>query len=207
MISPELHEEHRDEPPSAGEAVVHAVDRAVRGRGGGTAAQSAVSCLAEADLLALHVALGQVDAQGRQAAGCRPLGPVDDTASERSEHHHHRRQKAQPWRGRRQGAEGEAAGSGDRDGDSISMLKLVERVRVLERVRGVDVEEAAAIGAELLDRFLEATGPSAMTCVRPTTASDRRLRASAPSPSPEASAARPPATKGERHTIESGSST
>ena len=46
------------------------------------------------------------------------------------------------------------------------------RRRVLERVRRVGVEEAAAVGAELLDRLLAATGPIAMVCLAPSSGGD-----------------------------------
>ena len=49
----------------------------------------------------------------------------------------------------------EGAGQGERDDQEQEDLEEVgERVGVLERVRGVGVEEAAAVGAELLDRLL-----------------------------------------------------
>ena len=44
-----------------------------------------------------------------------------------------------------------------------------ERVRVLERVRRVRVVEPAAVGAELLDRFLARHGPAGIVCVVPST--------------------------------------
>ena len=41
------------------------------------------------------------------------------------------------------------------------------RVGVLERVRGVRVVEPTAVGAQLLDRLLEATGPPVIDWVPP----------------------------------------
>ena len=43
-----------------------------------------------------------------------------------------------------------------------------DRRRVLERMRAVGVEEAAAVGAELLDDFLRGHGPSAIVCLPPS---------------------------------------
>ena len=66
---------------------------------------------------------------------------------------------AQPWRvSLTIVAERVAEGGGDQQ-DREHLEEVRERRRVLERVRGVHVEEAAAVGAELLDRDLRGRGP------------------------------------------------
>jgi hypothetical protein len=47
-------------------------------------------------------------------------------------------------------------------------IRFEMRVGVLEGMGGIGVEEAAAIGAEHLDRICEATGPDAMVCCAPS---------------------------------------
>ena len=71
---------------------------------------------------------------------------------------------AQPWRGRRPCAEGEAERRGIRDRQHLQ--EVGERRRVLERMRRVGVEEAAAVGAEHLDRHLRRDRPPRSVCVR-----------------------------------------
>ena len=53
------------------------------------------------------------------------------------------------------------AGEGERDKqDQEDLDEICEAVRILERVRGVRVEETATVRAELLDRFLARDGPA-----------------------------------------------
>ena len=66
-------------------------------------------------------------------------------------------------------------------------------------MRGVGVEEAAAVGAEHLDRFLEATGPSAIVCCAPSSV--------VASIEPPSVCGTPCADQEEREHDESGSST
>ena len=61
---------------------------------------------------------------------------------------------AQPWRViADHAAESVGERGADRE-DRPHLDEIGERVGILERMRGVGVEEAAAVGAELLDRYL-----------------------------------------------------
>ncbi len=134
---------------------MHAVDAAVRGacRIGGP--DGGGGC-AEADLLALHVHAG-VGVGGDQSRGGLGLGPIDRGRGRQHEQRHHRHQRAGVLAGQDHAAEGDHAGVAQ-DIHLHDLDQVGDRVRVLEGVGGVGVEDAAAVGAELLDRLLAGGG-------------------------------------------------
>ena len=114
------------------------------------APNSAEAAVAEADLLALHGAAGQL---GR-GAGPGHLGPGQQRDRDRRAAAPSRARMATPWRRSLTiRPKAQAIANGMTRSRKISK-HVGERRRVLERVRGVDVVEAAAVGAELLDRLL-----------------------------------------------------
>ena len=125
-----------------------------RGHGGPQSGQSQP----EADLLAFHVAVGRVDArrvQHRRAGRFRRIGD-GDACHEQDAHH--------PDQGARLPAVADEAAEGEDDGDRDhqhlpDLDEVRQRRRVLEGMGGIHVEEAAAIGAELLDRDLAGDRP------------------------------------------------
>ncbi len=151
----ELHVDERDHAAERGEAVVHGVDRAARGRRGDDGEQGGGGD-AEAHLLAFHVAA--VDAERVQERVARRLARVGDDDAGAEQHRHGAEDRpALPLV-----ADHPAEDVGQRraereDGDHLH--EVAEGRGVLERVRGVGVEEAAAVGAEHLDRHLARDGP------------------------------------------------
>ena len=142
-------------PPSAVNEFMHGVDRAAGG-GGGDHREQRRGDDAEADLLAFHVAAGEAERiHDVVAVRFRPIGQ-DDAGEEQHAHRGEHRpalalvaDHAAEHVGER-GAERE-----DRD----DLHEIRQRSRVLERMRGIGVEEAAAIGAEHLDRDLRRDRP------------------------------------------------
>ena len=142
-------------PPSGVKHVVHRVDRAAGGgrgdhgeqRGGGDA---------EAHLLALHVAAGETErGQGRVAARFRPVGH-DDAGKEQ---HAHGGEDRPALALVADHAAEHLVSAAPIAKIEIICTKFDERGRVLERMRRVGVEEAAAVGAEHLDRDLRGDRP------------------------------------------------
>ena len=142
--------DHRDQAADAGQRLKGGVDRAGRGRGRDRGPQRRPGG-AEADLLALEV--GADDTGGVLRGRDVGLGQVDDRDRDREEHEHRAEDRpALP-------AVADHAAVGERqrgrDGQHRQHLDEVRQpVRVLERERRVDVEEAAAVGAEFLDDLL-----------------------------------------------------
>ena len=126
---------------------MHGVDRAAGGRRGDDREQRGGND-AEADFLAFHVAAGQPERMERGGTvGFRPIGD-GDAGDEQHAHHGQDRpaltlvaDHAAEHVGQR-GAEREYRNHLD---------EVRQRGRVLERMRGVGIEEAAAIGAEHFD--------------------------------------------------------
>jgi len=118
-----------------------------------TVANSADRAGPKRNLLAFHVAQRRIDAErGQQRVAVR-LGPVADrhtgpgTARHGGEH-----RPALPLVADHAAEHRGQAGAEDKDGDHLDQVG--ERRRVLERVRRVGVEEAAAVGAQHLDCLL-----------------------------------------------------
>ena len=154
----ELHVDQRHHAADRGERVVHAVDAAARGVGGDGGVQGRVGD-AEPDLLALHVAAGlgrrgrDVDAPGRVDRVAPRLGPVGGGDAGEEQDVHRRPQRPAVRLLLHHAAEG--PGEPGRDEEDLEHLQEVgQRRRVLERMRRVGVEEAAAVGADLLDGLL-----------------------------------------------------
>ena len=137
-------------PPSAVNAVMHGVDRAAGGRRGDDREQRGGND-AEADFLAFHVAAGQPErAQRRGAVG---FGPIGDGDARDEQHAHHGQDRPALALVADHAAEHVGQRRADRE-DREHLHEIRQRGRVLEGMRGIGVEEAAAIGAEHLDRDL-----------------------------------------------------
>ena len=137
-------------PPSGVIAVVHRVDRAVGGRGGRHRPQARVGN-AEPDLLAFHV--GGIEPERGELRIARALRPVDKRdAGEEHDRHGGVERPALPLV---LDHATESVRQRRRDQQNVEHLdEIAQRRRVLVRDGGVGVPEAAAIGAELLDRDL-----------------------------------------------------
>ena len=125
---------------------------------GGDRGPQAAAGRPEPDLLAFHVAQRLVDA-GRAAAGSRPLSAtITTTGRDREDHAPSPRTGPSPGAGPRLAAERRRERERD-DEDQEQLQEVREAVGVLERVGRVGVDEAAAIGAQLLDRLLGGDRP------------------------------------------------
>ena len=153
----ELDQDHRDHPAERREAVVHGIDGAVRCGSGGHRPEAGIG-KAEADLLAFHV--GRIEAKRGEVRIARAFRPVGDQHA-REEHDRHGgvERPALPLV-LHHTAEG--VGQRRRDQQDVKHLdEVAERRRVLVGHRRVGVPEAAAVGAELLDRDLRGGRPLA----------------------------------------------
>ena len=113
---------------------------------------------AEAHLLALHVARKPVKAEAahqRRRSGLRPIG--ERGAGEEQQGHRREDRPALPRIADRL-TEGPCQPAADGE-DRQHLDKVRKRRGVFERVRRIGVEEAAAVGAEHLDRFLAGDRP------------------------------------------------
>ena len=171
----QLHQPHRHQPAERRERVVHRVDRAVR-RGGGRGRPQRGVRDAEADLLAFHVAAGLRCAEppdrrpAPSSAGLPACSAAIAPTRQRHEDHEHRGQQ-RPALARVADHRAERVAERRRNQQDRQHLEEVrQRRRVLERMRRVDVEEPAAVGAELLDRDLAGGGSQRDGLLR-----DRRL--------------------------------
>ena len=151
----ELHQPDRHEPAERRERTVHRVDRAIRGRGRRRGPERGVRD-AEARFLSFHVAAGLicrgslVDAESRELRIPRLLGG-EGTEEQRNEDDEHGGEQRPALPAVADHApEGVAERRRDQQ-DREHLEEVRERRRVLERVRGVHVEEPASVGAELLD--------------------------------------------------------
>ena len=148
----ELHQHQRHHAAERGVGVVHAVDRAARGGGGHRREQAAVGD-AEAYLLAFHVAAGRIDAERMQQRVALLFEGDHGHHGDDEDRGHRREHRPALARVADQAPEGEAQRAGDEE-DGQHLAEVGERRRVFIRVRRVGVEDAAAVGAEQLDRFL-----------------------------------------------------
>jgi ribosomal protein S15P/S13E len=122
--------------------------------------------------LAFHVAAGLqwrsrlVDARAREQRVARLLAQrVADGQQQHDEHDRHRGQH-RPALARVADHLAEGVAQRRRDQQDRQHLQEVgQRRRVLERMRRVGVEEAAAVGAELLDRLLRGDRPIGSVCL------------------------------------------
>ena len=137
---------------------MHGVDRAA-GRIGGDGGEQRRVDDAETHLLAFHVAAGLqrarrlVDVKGGERRIARGLGRVDRGDADQ-EHHAHDSEDG-PALPLVADHAAEHVGQAGADGEDQQDLDEVgQRVGVLERMRRVGVEEAAAVGAQDLDDFL-----------------------------------------------------
>ena len=126
---------------------MHGVDRAARRRRGDDGEQRRADD-AEADFLAFHVAAGE--AQRIERGGAVGFGPVAERDAGDKQDAHDGQDRPALTLVADHAAEhiGQACAEHE-DGQHLDEVR--QRGRVLERMRGVGVEEAAAIGAEHLD--------------------------------------------------------
>ena len=129
---------------------MHGVDRAAGG-GGGDDREERRERRAEADLLALHV--GAVDPERVHERVARGLGPVGDADAGDEEQAYGGEDRPALALVPDHAAEDVGERGAERE-DRYHQQQVCDRRRVLERVGSVDVEEAAAVGAEHLDRDL-----------------------------------------------------
>ncbi len=164
LISPSFMLTSVTRPPSGRVAVVHRVHRAVR-RARRRRAPDARGDRPVADLLAFHVAARRVRRHRlRHAAGVelRVATRLDDRqrdARAEPEHGHDREHRVALALVLDHPAERERERERD-DEDRVELEEVAQLRGVLERVGGVHVEEAAAVGAELLDRDLARDRPA-----------------------------------------------
>ena len=145
----------RHEPAERCVGVVHGVDRAVGGRrwwrsprGPSWRCRSGPPCPPCCRPAGARSRCGPRPASRRPRLAARPRST---TARSTDEDHGHGREHRPSLAGvADHHAEGVAEGGGDQQ-DRQHLEEVRQRRRVLEGVRGVDVEEAAPVGAELLD--------------------------------------------------------
>ncbi len=146
----ELDVDQRNHAAERGEAVVHGVDRAARRRGGDNGEQRRGDD-AETHLLAFHIAAGQPERVERVIA-MRLGGVAGDDAGDEQDAHHGKDGPALLLI-----ADHAAEHIGERRAerkDRNDLHVVRQRGRILERMRSIGVEKAAAIGAEHLNRDL-----------------------------------------------------
>ena len=131
--------------------IVHIVDRSRR-RCGRYRGEQRGLWDAEANLLAFHAALGSIDAQSvhrRVAAKLREINKREE-AHEQS---HHRAEHDPALLGVLREASVNVRKRRGQQPHRQDLDHVRQSVRILERVSGVSSEEAAAVGAKVLDRF------------------------------------------------------
>ena len=149
------HVDHRHHAAQRREAVVHGVDRAVRGVGGRRRPQRRQN-RAEADLLALHVAAGRqvrgglVDGKLGEGGIGAGLGPAGDGEAAGEQHEHGEPDGQRLAQVADHPAERVDEARGDHQ-DEQRLDQVGDRGRVLVGMRRVDVEEAAAVRSQHLD--------------------------------------------------------
>ncbi|MNL24772.1 hypothetical protein D3C87_1462210 [compost metagenome] len=129
---------------------MHGVDRTAGGSGGDDRKERR-ECHAEASFLAFHVASGKAEAVHQRISGrFRPIGHCN-TGDEQNTHG----SKDCPALTGVADHTAEDVGEGSTDREDRHHLDHVgDGIRVFERMRGIGIEETAAIGAEHLDRQL-----------------------------------------------------
>ena len=160
----ELDVDERNQAAQRREAVVHRVDRAA-GRVGRHRGEQRRGSDAEARFLAFEVPSGLVHRQAAQRGIARCLRRIGD-GDARDEQRGHRTKEGPALllaAGHAPVQVGERAGDGE---DQQELEEVAERGRVLERVSAVGVEEAAAVGAQLLDGLLRGDRPQGQELLR-----------------------------------------
>ena len=154
----QLHQPERPHPAQRREGVVHGVYRAVGGRRGRGGPEGGAH-RPEASLLPLHVAAGLrggrrlVRTRGGERRVAALLGR-DGGNGERGEQDGHGGEDGPSLPVvLHHSAEGEAERPGNQE-DGHQLEQVADGTRVLEGVRRIDVEEPAAVRAELLDGHL-----------------------------------------------------
>ena len=185
----------RNHPAERRIAVMHGVDRAVRGIGGRNCPQARIG-YAEANLLALHIGWIEPERSKLRVAG--RFWPVAEENARQEQDRHDGVER--PALALVFDHAAERVGQRSRDQQDIDDLEeIAERRRVLVGTRGVRVPEAAAIGAELLDRDLRCGRALGSTSAWRPQACSRRHR-------PQDFAGTPCHTRKNAAMIDSGSS-
>ena len=135
--------------------IVHGVHGAARGRGGDDGEQGRGGD-AEADFLALRVAAGQSERVERVVA-VRLRRVADDDAGDEEDAHDREHGPALPLVADHAAEDVGQRSAERKDRDHLHIVG--KGGRIFERMRGIGVEEAAAICAEHLDRDLRGNRP------------------------------------------------
>ena len=146
----ELDVDERHHAAERGKGVVHGVDRAA-GCGRGDDGEQRGGNDAEADFLALHIAAGEAH-RGERVVAVR-FSPVANGHAGEEQDAHDREDGPTLALVADHAAEHIGERRPDRE-DREHLHEVRQRRRILEGMRGVGVEEAAAVGAEHLDRDL-----------------------------------------------------
>ena len=173
----ELHQPHRHEPAERRVGVVHRVDRAVEAAVVAVAHSAELAMPKRTSLPSMLPPAGARWPCGRRPASTQRCGrsarPVTQTTSSGDEDHRHGRQH-RPALARVADHVAERVAERGRDQQDRQQLQEVrQRRRVLERMGRVDVEEAAAVGAELLDGDLRGGRAHGSICSVSSTAWSR----------------------------------
>ena len=148
----ELDVEQRNETAERGERIVHRIDRAARRVGRDRGKERGVED-AEADFLALHVAVGRGDAELLMNRIARRFGPPAEQHAADKQDRHRRPNRPAVLLVLDHSAEVISEPAADRE-NRKHLEEIRERRRILERMRRVGVGVTAAIRAEHLDRDL-----------------------------------------------------
>ncbi|CCK17798.1 Trichohyalin [Cronobacter universalis NCTC 9529] len=151
-----LHQPHRDHAAERGKGVMHGVYRAAGSRRGDDRKQAAREN-AKAALFAFHIG-GAVGAEREEVRVAGGFGPHHQRHADHENHRHGPENGAALARVAHRIAKGEAERRRDQK-DSQHLYEIGQRGRVLKRMRGVGVKEAAAVGAEHFDRLLRRHRP------------------------------------------------
>ncbi|CCK01647.1 Trichohyalin [Cronobacter sakazakii 701] len=151
-----LHQPHRDHAAERGKGVMHGVYRAAGGCRGDDRKQAAREN-AKAALFAFHIG-GAVGTERQEVRVAGGFSPHHQRHADHENHCHCPENGAALARVAHRIAKGEAERCRDQE-NSQHLHDIGERGRVLKGVRGVGVKEAAAVGAEHLDRLLRRHRP------------------------------------------------
>ena len=135
---------------------MHGIDAAVGGIGGGGGPERGVGD-AEAHLLAFHVA-GLAHMRGGDGGIALPFRPIGQAKPAQEQQAHHRKDRPALAGVLHHAAEGVGQRRADHQ-DGPHLHEIGQAGGILEGMRRIDVEEAAAIGAQHLDRFLRSHRP------------------------------------------------
>ena len=129
---------------------MHGGDRTAGGGGGGHFKETGAGDT-EADLLAFHIAA--FDPQLGQLRGAVDFGPLENAKGHHQKQEHDRQQRPTLAGIADHAAEGGGETGRDQQNEQ-DLQQMGERGRILKGMGRVGIEEAAAVGAQFLDRLL-----------------------------------------------------